>query len=74
MHIYRNIVLILAYFHLRRNKEDILETFFFTQHMCYCVMSMCKINLHEEILMNMAHYPKIIPTTHLYLELCKKDG
>ena len=35
---------------------------------------MCKINLHEEILMNMAHYPKIIPTTHLYLELCKKDG
>ena len=59
------------------NKEDILEAFllkFFTQHMCYCVMSICKINLHKEILMTMAHYPKIIPTTHLYLELCKKDG
>ena len=77
MHIYRNTVLILAYFHFMWNKEDILETFlfkFFTQHMCYCFMSMCKINLHEEILMNMAHYPKIIPTTHLYLELCEKDG
>ena len=33
-------------------------------------MSMCKINLHKKILMNMTHYPKIIPSTHLYLELC----
>ena len=82
MHIYRNIVLILAYFHLRRNKEDILETFlfkfvfffffFFFLHNI-CVMGICKINLHEEILMNMAHYPKIIPTTLLYLELCLRN-
>ena len=77
MQIYRNTVLIPAYFLFMGNKEDILEAFllkFFTQHMCYCVMSICKINLHKEILMTMAHYPKIIPTTHLYLELCKKDG
>ena len=34
-------------------------------------MSICKINLHEEILMNMAHYPKI--STLLYLELCLRN-
>ena len=30
-------------------------------------MGIRKINLHEEILMNMARYPKIIPTMLLYL-------
>ena len=73
MQIYGNIVLILAYFHFR-NKEDILETFLFKFFLHNTsVMSICKINLHEEILMDMAHYPKIIPTTLLYLELCLRN-
>ena len=73
MQIYGNIVLILAYFHFR-NKEDILETFLFKFFLHNTsVMSISKINLHEEILMNMAHYPKIIPTTLLYLELCLRN-
>ena len=49
MQIYGNIVLILAYFHFR-NKEDILETFLFKFFLHNTsVMSICKINLHEEI-------------------------
>ena len=73
MQIYGNIVLILAYFHFR-NKEDILETFLFKFFLHNTsVMSISKIYLHEEILMNMAHYPKIIPTTLLYLELCLRN-
>ena len=73
MQMYRNIVLILAYFHFRWNKEDILEIFRFKFLHNTCVMSICKINLHEEILTNMVHNPRVIPTTYLYLELCIRN-